>query len=57
MALQDIEQYELDKEDGLILERPAVVLLRHIHEIWPASTAFIPSLEIVDLLIDNFPQV
>lgn len=61
MALQDIEQYELDKEDGLINERPGVVLLRHIHEIWPREdtgfTAFTASLKIIDLLVGKYPSV
>jgi hypothetical protein len=61
MALQDMEQYELDKEDGLVNERPAVVLLRHIHEIWPSDdTGYIPflaSMKIIDLLIGKYPQV
>jgi hypothetical protein len=57
MALQDVEQYELDKEDGLINKKPAVVLLRHIFEVWPEDTAFLASLEIIDLLIGKYPGV
>jgi Protein of unknown function (DUF3631) len=61
VALQDIEQYELDKEDGLINERPGVVLLRHIHKIWPRDDtgflAFTASLKIIDLLVHSYPHI
>jgi hypothetical protein len=34
MALHDLAEAELDREDGLINEKPAVVLLHHIHEVY-----------------------
>jgi hypothetical protein len=53
MALRDKEQYELDKEDGLINERPAVVLLRDIFAVWPEGERFVASLTLVNHLINS----
>jgi hypothetical protein len=57
MALHDKEEYEMDKEDGLIREVPAVVLLTHIHELWPDNTKFLPTQELIDLLVISHPTV
>lgn len=38
MALADVEQVKADKEDGMITERPHVLLIRHLAEIWPADS-------------------
>ena len=57
MALQDLEQYEIDKEDGLINEKPGVVLLRHIYEVWPEGTTFLASSELILKLINQHPNV
>jgi Protein of unknown function (DUF3631) len=57
MALQDKEQYELDKEDGLIHERPAVVLLRDIFRVWPEGEKFLPSGTLVNYLINTNPAI
>jgi hypothetical protein len=51
MALHDKDAHDMDKEDGLINEKPAVVLLRHIYELWPADTQFVPTLELIDMLV------
>jgi hypothetical protein len=56
MALQDKKVYEVDKEDGLIQEKPAIVLLRHIHEVWPGNESFLPSTELIELLISLYPS-
>jgi hypothetical protein len=57
MALNDKKEWEMDREDGLLREKPAVVLLRHINEVWPADTAFWPSEELVRQLIWEYPQM
>lgn len=56
MALQDREQFDMDKEDGLIRERPAILLLRNIHEIWPEGETFVPSTHLVASLVSTFPS-
>ena len=57
MALHDKKAYEMDKEDGLIQEKPAVVLLSHIHKLWPVDTQFLPTEKLIDLLVDEYPTV
>jgi len=49
MALHDKEEYAMDREDGLVKEKPAVILLSHIHEVWPDNTPFVPTSELIDL--------
>lgn len=57
MALQDLEQYEMDKEDGLVMERPHVVLLRDAHRIFPEDETFIASTALVNALINTNPAI
>jgi hypothetical protein len=56
MAVQDKKAYEMNKEDGLIQEKPAIVLLRHIHEVWPSDKSFLPTTDLIDQLIDLYPS-
>jgi hypothetical protein len=63
MALSDKEEWEMDREDGLLREAPAVALLRHIQEVWPANqdrtanATFLPSEELTKHLIYEYPEM
>lgn len=57
MALADKEQYEMDKEDGLVRERPAILLQRHLREVWPEGKTFVPSETLIGALITEHPKV
>jgi hypothetical protein len=57
MALHDKEQHTMDKEDGLVRETPAVVLLRHVHDVWPDGTPFLPTSDLIDMLVIEHPNV
>jgi 3',5'-cyclic AMP phosphodiesterase CpdA len=57
MALRDRAEYQLDKEDGLIHQRPAVVLLHHIHEVWADDIGFIASIDLTNALINTHPSM
>jgi hypothetical protein len=57
MALHDKAEYELDKEDGLVREAPSLVLLKHIHELWPGDTKFLPTSELISKLVINHPTM
>jgi hypothetical protein len=57
MALHDVAQYAMDKEDGLIREVPAVVLLSHIFELWPEGSKFLPTSELIDMLAISHPMI
>ena len=55
LAVQDREQVEMDKQDGLIVARPHVVLLGHLAEVWPDGESFAPSDALVADLVREFP--
>jgi hypothetical protein len=57
MALNDKREWEMDREDGLLREAPAVALLRHIQEVWPANTPFLPSEELIRHLVYEYPEM
>jgi hypothetical protein len=57
MALHDKEEHAMDREDGLVKEKPAVVLLSHIYEVWPDGTVFLPTTELIDMLVIEHPSV
>jgi hypothetical protein len=40
LALDHLREQEQDREDGLVRESPAVLLLRHLHELWPPDAPF-----------------
>lgn len=56
MAIHDKEQHDMDREDGMIRERPALVLLRHIFEIWPLGEPFMPTTDMCTALAGTFPD-
>ncbi len=53
LALYDKEQQEMDREDGLVRERPAVLLLKHLHECWPEGQGFVPTTALIESLIQQ----
>jgi hypothetical protein len=55
LALHDKEQTEMDRDDGMIRERPAVVLLKHMHQLWPEET-FYPTTSVVRDLANAHPD-
>jgi hypothetical protein len=56
MALHDKEQQEADREDGMVRERPAVVLLKHLADLWPDGQNFLPTSGIVRDLATQHPD-
>lgn len=57
LSERDIEEAEMDREDGMTNVPPAVVLLRDIHQVWPAGSVFIPTNELITKLIRHNPQM
>ena len=45
-----------DREDGLRSEPPAMTLMRDLHNIWPAETAFMKTVQLVAMLTQYNPQ-
>ena len=46
----------MDREDGMVRERPAVLLLKHLHECWPTGEAFLPTATLIASLAASYPQ-
>ena len=58
LAVQDREQVEMDRDDGMITKRPHVVLLEHLAQVWPADgTPFVPTVVLVEDLVAAHPTV
>jgi len=56
LALKDKEQTEMDREDGLTHQAPAVALLQHLRQIWPEGAAFVPTSQLLSDLIRCYPD-
>lgn len=54
---RDIEEAEMDREDGINHLPPAVVLLKDIREVWEPSEAFMPSNQLLAGLIEHNPAM
>ena len=46
----------MDRDDGMIRDRPAVVLLKHLHELWPQGEAFYPTSTLTSDLAELHPD-
>ena len=57
LAVQDREQVDLDREDGLITTRPHVVLVQHLAETWPTGETFVSTTTLVDTLALTYPEM
>jgi hypothetical protein len=57
LAADDVEQVRLDREEGLAVEKPAVLLLRHIIQLWPEGEPFWPTTRLIADLIAAHPDV
>lgn len=56
LAVLDKQEWEMDKEDGMIREKPAILLLRHLSQIWPAGHPFVPTNLLLSVLITEYPE-
>jgi hypothetical protein len=56
MAEHEKEQLEMDKEDGMIRDRPHVLLLKHLHDIWPKDETFLSTSVILTDLTERHPE-
>lgn len=57
LALEDVEEQQLAKEEGTVTQRPHVVLMQHLAEVWPDEAAFVPTEHIIERLVDAHPDV
>ncbi len=56
LALHDKEQQDMDREDGMVRDRPAVLLLKHLHELWPDGETFVPTSSFLAALVNRHPD-
>jgi hypothetical protein len=52
----DLERMRLEREEGIINEKPHVKLLRHIKAVWPKGEAFLPTDDIITRLSELYPS-
>lgn len=57
LALEDLQQQEQDREDGMVIDSPAVALLKDLHRVWGDDEAFIETRELLDRLIGHAPDM
>lgn len=57
LAADDVQRVEDERESGLSADRPHIVLVQHLADIWPAETAFMPTKEIVEQLRWEHPDM
>lgn len=55
LATVDLERQQLEKEDGMIRERPALVLLRDLAAVWEPQEVFVPTTDLITRLIVHNP--
>jgi hypothetical protein len=51
----DLERMRLDREEGILNEKPHVVLLRHIAEVWIPGERFFTTDDLISMLAAKFP--
>lgn len=56
LAVKDVEQVRADREDGMMIEQPHIVLLKHLNEVWPQAEPFVATEDLVASLKDHFPD-
>jgi len=56
-AAEDVAEVAADRDAGLAAERPAILLLRHIVELWPHDATFWATTTLVDTLVAEHPEV
>lgn len=56
MASKDLERIKIEQEDDIVVQRPHVVLLTHLHEVWPESKTFVSTEDLIDMLVKKHPE-
>ncbi|MFN3004589.1 DUF3631 domain-containing protein [Mycolicibacterium wolinskyi] len=56
LAVRDMERIVNEREEGLAVQKPHVVLLNHIHDVWNDGEAFIATDDLIARLIARYPQ-
>lgn len=53
---RDMAETEAEREDGMVQDRPAVMLLKHLAEIWPSEKSFVSTTWLCNQLAWEHPE-
>jgi len=56
LAVNDVERITLEREEGIVQQRPAVALLTHLHGVWRPDEAFVPTDDLIGRLVSSHPD-
>lgn len=57
MATRDVERIQIEREDGIVQQRPHIVLLTHLHEVWCPGETFVSTEDLIDRLVRDNTQM
>lgn len=57
MAADDVRRLELEREEGIVEQRPHVILLAHIHKAWQPGEQFISTETLIARLVHAHPDL
>lgn len=57
LAELDVRRLEAERDEGLVQQRPAVVLLTHLHTVWGEGETFLPTTTLLTRLVHAFPEM
>jgi len=57
LAVKDADRIAIEQEDGLMQQKPAIVLLGHLHEVWREGEPFIATEQLLTRLIASHPEM
>lgn len=55
LAIEDIEEQNMAREEGAVIERPHVVLMQHLAAVW-GETQFVATEDLIDRLVEAHPE-
>jgi hypothetical protein len=57
LSRRDLQRIEAERDEGLVQQKPAIVLLQHIHHVWVDGETFVPTEELIDRLVAEYPEM
>jgi Protein of unknown function (DUF3631) len=57
LAVRDMERIEAEREEGIVQQRPAIVLLSHLHEAWDETEKFVRTETLIDRIVAVHPEM
>jgi Protein of unknown function (DUF3631) len=57
MASKDVERLNIEREDGIVQQRPHIVLLTHMHAVWREDETFVSTEALIGRLVMDNPEM